>query len=51
MGILSLLINTSQWLSNLIKNDGRVEIIASPELSEDDINTINLGYKMKSDVV
>ena len=48
---ISSLINASQGLSNLIENGGRVEIIASPKLSEDDINTINLGYKMKSDVV
>ena len=45
------LINASQGLSNLISNGGNVEIIASPKLSEEDINTINLGYKMKSDVV
>lgn len=48
---VSSLINAAQGLSNLIENGGRVEIIASPKLSEDDINTINLGYKMKSDVI
>lgn len=48
---VSSLINASQGLSNLISNGGNVEIIASPKLSEEDINTINLGYKMKSDVV
>ena len=48
---VSSLINAAQGLSNLIENGGKVEIIASPKLSEDDINTINLGYKMKSDVI
>lgn len=47
---LSSLINASQGLSNLISNGGSVEIIASPKLTEDDINTINMGYKMKEDV-
>ena len=47
---LSSLVNASQGLSNLISNGGIVEIIASPKLTEDDINTINMGYKMKEDV-
>ncbi|MDD3453633.1 MAG: DEAD/DEAH box helicase family protein [Bacilli bacterium] len=48
---LSSLINAAQGLSNLIDNGGVVQIIASPKLSEEDINTIVLGYKMKDDVV
>ncbi|MDD4623794.1 MAG: DEAD/DEAH box helicase family protein [Bacilli bacterium] len=48
---ISSLINAAQGLSNLIENGGKVQIIASPKLSEEDINTINLGYKMKDDVV
>lgn len=48
---ISSLINAAQGLSNLISNGGIVQIIASPKLNEEDINTINLGYKMKSDVV
>lgn len=47
---LASLINASQGLSNLISNGGSVEIIASPKLTEEDINTINMGYKMKEDV-
>ena len=47
---LASLINASQGLSNLISNGGNVEIIASPKLTEEDINTINMGYKMKEDV-
>ncbi len=48
---ISSLVNASQGLSNLIENGGKVEIIASPKLSKEDIDTINLGYKMKSDVI
>ena len=47
---IASLINAAQGLSNLIENGGNVQIIASPKLSEEDINTINLGYKMKNDV-
>lgn len=47
---LASLINASQGLSNLISNGGNVQIIASPKLTEEDINTINMGYKMKDDV-
>lgn len=47
---LSSLINAAQGLSNLIDNGGFVQIIASPKLTEEDINTINMGYKMKDDV-
>lgn len=47
---LASLINASQGLSNLISNGGIVEIIASPKLTKEDINTINMGYKMKEDV-
>lgn len=48
---ISSLLNASQGLSNLIDNGGFVQIIASPKLNEDDINTINLGYRMKEDVI
>lgn len=47
---IASLINAAQGLSNLIENGGNVQIIASPKLTEDDIHTINLGYKMKDDV-
>ena len=48
---ISSLINASQGLSNLIENGGIVQIIASPKLTEEDIKTIELGYRMKEDVV
>ena len=48
---ISSLINAAQGLSNLIENGGNVQIIASPKLSKEDIDTIELGYKMKEDVI
>ena len=48
---ISSLVNCAQGLSNLISNGGIVEIIASPKLSKQDIDTIELGYRMKSDVI
>lgn len=48
---LNSLINVSQGLSNFINNGGCVKIIASPKLNSEDINTIELGYRMKSDVM
>ena len=48
---LASLLNVSQGLYNLIENGGCLEIIASPVLSEEDVNTIKLGYRMKEDVI
>lgn len=48
---ISSLINAAQGLSNMIENGGNVEIIASPKLSKEDIETINLGYRMRDDVI
>lgn len=48
---LSSLINASQGLSNLIDNGGVVQIVASPKLNAEDIKTIELGFRMKSDVM
>ena len=35
----------------LSRNGGRIEIIASPQLSEDDINAINLGYQKREKII
>lgn len=37
-------------LVQFIKNDGRIQIICSPELSEEDIEAIQLGYEMKRNI-
>ena len=47
----SSLAEIGQGISELIKNGGRLELIASPKLSEMDIKAIELGYKMKEQVI
>lgn len=47
---ISSLINMAQGLSELIKNGGKVFIVTSPKLDENDISVIESGIKMKEDV-
>ena len=35
----------------LARNDGRIQLIASPQLSEEDVNAINLGYQKREEIV
>lgn len=35
----------------LSRNDGRIELIASPKLSEDDIKAIDLGYEHRKQII
>lgn len=37
-------------LTQFINNDGRIQIICSPELSEEDMEAIHLGYEMKRSI-
>ena len=41
----------SKGRSELIKNGGKLEIIASPKLSDEDVQAIELGYKMREEVI
>ena len=41
----------SLGITQLIKNEGRMELIASPELSEQDVEAIDLGYELRDDVI
>ena len=41
----------SKGISELIKNGGKLEIIASPKLSDEDVKAIELGYKMREEVI
>jgi DNA phosphorothioation system restriction enzyme len=41
----------SQGLSTLIKNGGRMELIASPVLAAEDVDAIEKGYRDRADVV
>lgn len=47
----SALLEISKGVSALIKNGGRIQLIASPKLSEGDVNAIESGYKEREDVV
>ncbi len=35
----------------LARNDGRIQLVASPQLSEEDVNAINLGYQKREDII
>lgn len=47
----SALACNSYGISQLIKNGGRIELIASPELSGEDLEAIRLGYELRDDIV
>lgn len=47
----SALSEISRGISELIRNGGKIELIASPRLSEEDVRAIELGYKMRSEVI
>lgn len=47
----SALSKTIKGVSGLVKNGGRIELIASPKLSEEDIKAIELGYKEKYRII
>ena len=46
--VFSLLLNS---LPSFIRNNGNIHLIVSPELSNDDIKAIQLGYEKKSDLL
>ena len=43
----SSLIEITKGISGLVKNNGRIQIVASPELSKDDIEAIDKGYDLR----
>lgn len=45
------LIEITRGLSGLFKNNGKIRLVVSPNLSEDDIKAIAYGYKQKSEVI
>lgn len=45
------LIEITRGLSGLIKNNGTIRLIVSPNLSEEDIEAIAYGYKNKNEVI
>lgn len=47
----SSLIEISKGISGLIRNGGKIKVLASPNLSEEDINAIRKGYKKREEVI
>ena len=45
------LVELSRGISGLIKNNGKMQLIVSPKLSEDDIKAIKEGYKKKEEII
>lgn len=45
------LIEISRGISGLAKNNGKILLISSPILSQDDINAINMGYEQRNVVI
>ena len=47
----SSLLEISYGITHLINNNGKIQLIASPHLSEEDIEAINKGYEAREDIV
>lgn len=47
----SALIQMSKGIVGLVKNGGKIHLIASPRLSDDDIIAIERGYELRSDII
>lgn len=47
----SALLEISKGIGSLISNGGRIQLVASPNLSEEDIDAINRGYRSRRDVI
>lgn len=47
----SSLIQIAEGLSGLLQNSGKMYLIVSPRLTEEDIKAIELGYKIKEDLI
>lgn len=41
----------TKGVSSLVKNGGKIQIVASPKLSEEDIEAIKTGYDKKSEII
>ena len=45
------LLEISYGITHLINNGGKIELIASPHLSEEDIEAINKGYEIRENII
>ena len=53
VGFFSSSVFTSimEGIIDLARNDGKIQLIASPNLSADDVNAINLGYQIREELI
>lgn len=47
----SALLELSYGIAKLINNNGKIKLIASPNLSEEDVEAINKGYELRENVI
>ena len=47
----SILSKISTGISTLANNGGKIQLVASPKLSEDDVEAIQKGYQMRDDIL
>ena len=47
----SALIEISKGISGLIKNGGKIQLVASPKLSEEDIEAIEKGFEKRKEII
>lgn len=45
------LIEVTNGIEKFVKNGGKIQLVASPKLSKNDIRDIELGYKLREDVI
>lgn len=45
------LVKLSYGISGLIKNNGKMQLVVSPDLSPEDIEAIKIGYQKKEDII
>ena len=47
----SALVKLSQGISGLVNNNGKMQLVVSPDLSNEDIEAIKKGYEKKEDII
>lgn len=47
----SALVQMSKGIAGLVKNGGKIQLVASPRLSDDDITSIEKGYELRNDII
>ena len=47
----SILVEISKGIIGLINNGGKIQLIASPRLSDEDVTAIRKGYQQRNEVI